>query len=173
MLAAGKYTAKAVSGKFGVSQEKKTPCIAVRFEVTLDNGKKEYVSWRGWLSPNALERTMQSLAIMGFDENKNPAKDGSIDQTYFNGTEVEVSVDVETYQDKNSGEERSRSVVAFVNMLGGGKFGLADTTVTEVLRGIDLRKEIMVARQKLGIKKSASLPRDLTPDFNSHEEIPF
>lgn len=171
MLSPGKYKAKAVSGKFGTADnEKRTKCIAVTFEVN-DEGKKEYVIWKGWLTPAAEENTWKAMAIMGYREDLGYEADGSLDASYFDGTEVQIVVDEESYQGKD-GQTKTFTKVKYVNRLGGSNYGLADTETSSLPSKSELQKHMLVARQQTGIKKPNKVV-DKTPNFDETGETPF
>lgn len=152
MIAEGKYLAKAIGGKYGMSNEKKTPGVAVTVEFAYE-GKPHQLTWRGWFSEKTLERTIESLAIMGFDEFKD-APSGSFDATHFDGTEFEIVVEHESFVGSD-GQTKITPKIKWINRVGGSSFGFAENVeVKSVLAGIDIKKEMMVARQKLGLKKS-------------------
>src|SRR6266540_198359 len=79
-VADGKYLAKPVGGQIGRSGNKNTPGIAILFEFDYE-GRKTQLSWRGWFTEKTSERTFETLAILGFDENK----------PYINGNEIPAS----------------------------------------------------------------------------------
>lgn len=167
MIAEGKYLAKAIGGKYGVSSEKKTPGVAVTVEFTYEN-KPHQLTWRGWFSEKTSERTIEALAIMGFDESKAVGQEG-FGREHFDGSEFEIVVEHESFVGQD-GTQKVSPKVKWVNRVGGSSFGFADNVeVKSVLAGIDLKKEMLVARQKLGLKKQVKNHAPTLAD----EEIPF
>ena len=171
---AGTYKARAVAGKFGNSGTKGTPGVAVQFEFDRGDGKLERIVWNGWLTEKTMERTLESLAIAGYDENKGNLPDGSIPQDYFDHkAEVELVLDHEDYVAKD-GSNKTALKVKWVNRPGGANFGLTSTeSVTNALAGIDIKREMMVARQKLGLKNpSSGAPKNYAPQTAKEAAAP-
>jgi hypothetical protein len=188
----GKYLAKAIQGQISKSKEKGTPGVAILFEF-LVNEQPEKLWWTGWLTTTLgkdgktpLERTMEVLAFAGYDESKGYLADGSIPSAHFlPGYEVEVTIEDEPYTNAQ-GETKSSMKIKWVNRPGGGQFAaLQAGEVQNVLAGVDLRKEMMVARQKLGLKTTqqqapknyapqtqAAAQQTPPPNFNE-DNIPF
>jgi len=174
MIPEGKYLAKAVGGKYGLSNEKKTPGVALTLEFKVGD-KVERLVWKGWFSEKTTERTIETLAIMGFDEFKSVQTDGSFGPENFDNSEVDITVEHESFVGSD-GQPKVAPKIKWINKPGGTGFGFAENVeVKTVLAGIDLKKELMVARQKLGIKKSASKPvvKNHAPGFDSDETLPF
>jgi len=174
MIPEGKYLAKAVGGKYGLSNEKKTPGVAVTLEFKVSD-KVERLFWKGWFSEKTTERTIEALALMGFDEFKSVGPDGSFGASHFDGSEVDIIVENESFVGSD-GQTKVTPKIKWINKPGGTSFGFAENVeVKTVLAGIDLKKELMVARQKLGIRKSASKPviKNHAPVFDSDEQLPF
>lgn len=155
----GRYVARAKGGQFTKSKDKGTPCAAILCEFDIAEGKTEQLWWTGWLSPAAIENTCKTLATIGYDDKKGMLPDGSIPENFFEpGKEFEITVEEEPYINKN-GEEKKAIKIKWINPLGGGQFGaLEPQEVKNLMAGIDIRKEMMVARQKLGLKTSAPAP---------------
>lgn len=110
LMAIGTHAVRVVSHGLGKSGTG-TPYIAVLFE----NEAAERLSWYGYLSEKAIERTVKTLEDLGWV----PAHDGG-DITALNGTdrlvgaEAEIVVEAEVYD----GKERRK--VKWVNRPGGG-----------------------------------------------------
>lgn len=88
----------------------------------------------GYLSEAAVEKTCKELAYMGFN-GETPydlKKEDALDKM----TEVELTIDIDKYTDKQ-GKEREMPTVAFVNM----PFKKSDLDASEVaqLKSLDLR----------------------------------
>ena len=172
MIQAGKYLARAVSGKIGESKEKKTPAISVVFEFEYE-GKPTHLTWTGWITTSTLERTCQSLAYAGYNEEKaTNAKDGVLTKDHFEDVEVEIVVENETYAAAD-GSQKVASKIKWVNKPGGSSFGLADVTNVSAVSDT-IRREMIVAREKLGLNKKIGKPvvKNYAEDVGK-EELPF
>ena len=164
----GKYTAVAVQGQFTKSKEKGTPCVAVLFEFKC-NGETEKLWWTGWLSPAAIERTIETLANVGYLEDKGHLQDGSIPESHFAKTEVQIVIDEEKYTNQN-GEEKSSMKIKYVNKINNG-FDVDPNDVKAMMSGIDIKAQMKAARAKLGLKVQA--PKNEPPKFDTEESVPF
>ncbi len=60
-----RYSAKALSGEFGVSKQKKTNFVEVIFEVVDGEGKGRKFPYQGYFTEATQERTIQSLRLCG------------------------------------------------------------------------------------------------------------
>jgi hypothetical protein len=106
----GRHAVKVVSHALGRSSTG-TPHVAVLFE----DVQGDRITWYGYLSDAAIERTIKSLQLLGWDA---VASNGMVDT--LNGTgllvgnEAEIVVDTEVY----NGEVRHK--VKWVNEPGGG-----------------------------------------------------
>jgi hypothetical protein len=109
-IGAGRHAVKVVNHQLGKSSTG-TAHVAVLFEDP-EGGR---ITWYGYLTDAALERTIASLRILGWDPTKH---DGRIDSLHNSGllvdAEAEVVVEMETY----NGETRPK--VKWVNEVGGG-----------------------------------------------------
>lgn len=160
MLAEGTHKAKAAAMQLTKSTQKGTPGLNVQFEVTTPTGV-EKVYWTGWLTEKTKDRTYESMAICGLNPETNT----------FDGTEVEIVVEHEVYE--KDGIPKKIAKVKWVNKVGG--FGEAPTEeVKSAFKDIDLKKEIMIARQRLGIKaKDAKVIKNHAPVIDGDEPLPF
>lgn len=203
----GKYRGKVVRGAFGKVGEKETPAVAILFSFNRGNDangqpQMEQMWWKGFLTENAIERTLETLATLGYDENKGHLPDMTIPLEYFDqNVEVELvinkkpRVDFHTKQpvmDKD-GKQIIDTQIDFVNRLGGSVFGGQEPAeIKNMLASLNLKQQMMVARQKLGIKAkpaaasavknhapgASNPPQQKTqdenpPSFDSTEEVPF
>jgi len=112
MIEEGKYKAKRSSHQFMVSSKKGTEYVSVVFRISEGQdfaGKR--VEWAGWLSPAAIDRTLEALRLMGWD-GKDLRELGPLDQ------EVEIDVEIE---DDEQGNTRER--VKWVNEIGRSNMG--------------------------------------------------
>lgn len=143
----GKYRAKALEGTFTESEQKKTPMVAVRFELI---ETKETIWHMMYLTEKTKERTFDTLyGTLGMNDAPLIQRDNGewFDQTHLADKEVELVLEEEEYE----GKKRIR--VQWVNEIGGGmKF--AGVPVTKVLGGMDLRAEAAAARARKGVSAS-------------------
>ena len=159
----GKYKARAIGGKFGESGKKKTPGVGIKFEFEMENAEgkivTEHISWTGWLSENAMERTFKALAICGYDESKGNLADGTIPREYFDPKaecEIDIQCEEENYIDRDGNPKSAmKTKVAWVNRLGGGGFQVAEASnVSTMLKSIGgLKAHMQAARADLGLAK--------------------
>jgi hypothetical protein len=157
---AGTYIAKPIGGKFGQS-EKGTAGVAIHFEITGDKNKGERITWVGWLSDAARDRTIETLARLGYDESKPESYSSGIDfgaEYFTTGKDFELVVEMEPGQ---KDPEKTYAKVRWVNDLGGSKFtGLKPGGVN---LGFDLKGAMAQARSKLGIQKETSTEQEPLP----------
>lgn len=200
----GQYIAKPIQGQFAKSKEKGTPCIGILFEFERgrdENGLPltEKMWWTGWLTATVgkdgktpLERSMEVLALCGFDENKGHDANGTVPKEHFDPkAEVQITIEPEPYVAKD-GTAKTTMKIKWVNRVGGGQFGAVDPQeMKNILAGVNLKAEMAAAKAKLGIKTPPA-PRNFAPGasnpapaaqqkpsdgeppaFNADEEIPF
>lgn len=149
-LKPGKYFAIAKAARFGNSETaKKTPGVAVDFEITQGESKGQKITYVGWFSGGATEYTFQNLVKAGYNE--------ALDNPLQNAKEVEIVLEEETYEGK------TRTKVKYINEpgKGGGKFAEASPTSL----GFDLKQMMASARAQLG--QSAPV------DENNNEDVPY
>lgn len=113
------YRAKAQSGEFGVTPNKGTDFVKVVFVIVDGEHAGERVAWTGWFGPNSKKRTIDSLRYCGCSFPSNDITD----LTGIDSEEVEVDVDVETYE--SQGETKTVAKVNWVNQIGGGVGGVS------------------------------------------------
>lgn len=141
--------------------EKQTQSFCIEFHITDLN---QTIVWNGWMSEAAYERTLETLAKLGFDENK-PQKsiDGhpSFTADHFEIKSVEIVVEAEPdFKDPTKKWPR----VKWVNLPTESKFKSPPTSNLP----IDFKSQLAGARAKLGIKKNTS------PKITNKEEpFPF
>jgi hypothetical protein len=106
-IADGKYRAKAAVGEATLIESGKgTPGVTVELELQAEGGVLERLSWTGWLSEGAYQRTVESLRYLGW-------KGADLDDVKGLDQEVEAVVKAEEYE----GNWYPR--VQFINRLGG------------------------------------------------------
>ena len=108
MIDAGKYKARAAKGELSESGTKKTPCIAVEFQL-LDTG--EFIWWYGYLTEKTETRTLESLQHAGF---AGADIAGDLMAQGLGSRDVELVIEHETYEGK------TRARVQWVNSADGG-----------------------------------------------------
>ena len=169
----GKYEAVAIAGQFTQSAEKKTPCVAILFEFDC-NGNTEQLWWTGWLSPAAMERTIENLTVIGYDEEKGHLADGSIPAAHFSGNKVEIVIDEEHYTAKD-GSPKTSMKIKYVNKIGGNSpFGVQNPNeIKAMLANVNLKAQIKAARAKLGLKTENKPAMPEPPKVDLNENVPF
>lgn len=179
----GFYTGRAVSYEFQESSKKGTPQLAVTFEIqhTSDAGAKQTsrMTWFGYLTEAAVDRTLQACRYMGWDDSTNGAAalealtTGKADLTK---NEVELDIQEEDYE----GKKQIR--IAFVNRIGGGGKKIAVTTsspLMNVLKASQARAQAAAANpaapRPAAPTTAVAPPTGVTPPAAtaSADEIPF
>jgi hypothetical protein len=115
----GTYKARA-SGEvvLGTSKNKGTPFIQFYLTITQGDNKGGAVRYDGYFTEATNERTIQSLQICGWQgEDLSEFSDGGLHG--LDANEVDIVVEIETYTHQESGEERHRPRVAWINRTGG------------------------------------------------------
>lgn len=151
----GKYKAIAQDIAFGKAD---TGASGVRVNFKLiETG--ELIDWTGYLTPAAIDRTIESLIYIGYDED---LPDG---ERLKNAQVVELTIENEEYKGK------TKTKVKWVNKSGSSKFDKSPETAN---LGINLGSLMKGARSKLGEKKPVAV---MTQKSFSEEEdkdpIPF
>jgi hypothetical protein len=161
MVPAGTHLAKAIGGKFGKAKTG-TDGVSVRFKL---KDSDQTIHWVGWLSPKAAERTMDTLAMLGFNEDA-PLVDEGYTPAHFADKEVEVVIEHEPNEDGT----KTYAKVKWVNEVGGNKFnGLASTGTMPK----DLKAQLAAARARLGKSKPGPAVPEAPSTPVGEDEIPF
>ncbi len=161
VMGIGTHAAKVVSHGLGKSGTG-TPHIAVLFE----NVAGERITWYGYLSDKAIERTVKTLEDLGWV----PAHDGG-DITALNGTdrlvgaEAEVVVEAEVY----NGEERRK--VKWVNRPGGGTPRMEEADAAAM--AASLRGKIMSAASPAPSTSPGPARTPAAPTIDPDDDLPF
>jgi hypothetical protein len=95
-----------------------TPYVAVQFESDVQLGDR--ITWYGYLTDAAFERTVASLQVLGWDP---AAHNGLI--ASLNGTGLLKGAPAEIVLDEETHEGKTRMKVKWVNAPGGGGLGEA------------------------------------------------
>lgn len=185
-IKAGKYLGKIsslqhpsgaeVTGKVVVSK-KGTQGIQIVFQFDRGDGVTEKLMWTGWLGQDSMERTFETLARLGFNDNttilETQSQNGPpvreqylLTRDFVNSQDVELVIELETAMasdgitpklDPNTQQPLVYPRIQWVNdPNGGGKFGFLKSEQGAQLTGINLKQEMMIARQKLGMKSGAN-----------------
>lgn len=155
-IGAGEYTAKPVKGfaRF-ISSSKGTAGLEIPFEFKIPaTGNMERLNWVGWLSENAIEKTMETLVdVLGFNGQDACAEDGLLldPQALAWDKEIKLVIEVEKF------EEKEYPKIKWVNKIGGSAFEGKKLD----LEKIGFRAAFLAAKQ--GTK---------TPEV-AQEQIPF
>lgn len=166
-----------VTGKVVVSK-KGTQGIQIVFQFDRGEGHIEKLMWTGWLGQDSMERTFETLARLGFNDNTTiidtPAQNGNppvreqflLTKDFINSQDVELVIELETAMasdgitpklDPQTQQPLVYPRIQWVNdPNGGGKFGFLKSEQGAQLTGINLKQEMMIARQKLGMKSGAN-----------------
>lgn len=139
VIGAGRHRVNVTQHQLGKSGEKKTPYVAVQFESQETIG--DYITWYGYITDAALERTLASLAILGWNSAEQDGRIESLHNTdLLQGNEAEIVVEMETFE----GKERAK--VKWVNAVGGG-MGEGLSTEEALTMGSVLRQKILSAQK--------------------------
>lgn len=181
---AGTYKAKAFEAMLGKSAKKGTPFVGVKFRVTEGEFAGQTVKWEGYLSETLggrskktpAERTIESLQYCGWSgDDLSIFASGALQGIDTN--EVELVVEMEQYEDNQTGETRESPKVQWVNRPGGGvQFAgeAVDAATAKAFgarfRGLALKLKAENGALPNGANKAPSPPRsqDIADD-----EIPF
>jgi hypothetical protein len=103
----GKYKARAVGQVVvGKSKDKGTPYIEFYFEVTQGENKGGSARWTGYFTDKTSDRTIEALQICGWEgEDLSEFEDNGLHGLDTN--EVQIVVELETFEDRDTGEERT------------------------------------------------------------------
>lgn len=104
----GTYRARAVSGGLGYAGNG-TEQLGVDFVITEGPSEGQHVTWWGYFSEKAITRTVESLRTMGWQG------DDLCDLTGIDQNLVDLVIEPEEYEDKRTGEIRTKSKVQWIN----------------------------------------------------------
>jgi len=140
VLGAGRHKVNVVGHQLGRSGgEKQTPYVAVLFESEQTIGDR--ITWYGYLSDAAFERTVSTLRLLGWEPELHDGRLESLHNTdLLHGREADIVVELEDY----NGQARPK--VKWVNALGGGGLG-EGMAADEVLQFSNtMRQKILSAK---------------------------
>lgn len=148
VMGVGVHPAKVVQHQLGKSGTG-TPHVAV----LLENAAGDRITWYGYLTDAALEYTLKTLGVMGWDPVAHDGQISSLNETdLLVGAEVEVVVETEEW----NGEHRAK--VKWINQPGGG-LGLGMEADDAKSLAAKLRKKILAApRPKVNAQAGPSRP---------------
>ncbi len=174
----GTYVGKATHYEFQESSKKGTPQLAITFEIahTVEGGAKQTsrMTWFGYLTDAAIDRTLDACRYMGWDDNLEALTGGKSDLTK---NEVELVVNEEDYE----GKKQIR--ISFVNRIGGGgKKIVASTNATlmAAMKASQARTQAAAAAGATAAPRPAAPTTAIAPPAGvpapattSADEIPF
>lgn len=152
----GTYTAKAFSARL---IKAKTEALAVEILFKFGN---EQLPWQGWLSPKALDRTMETLTnVLGYNGDETLDENGIfVGKNCFDWErEVNVVVELESYKNE-AGEDRTVPKIRWVNKVGSGQAFKSMNTgeAKTMLQQVGFKAAFMAQQQKN--KQTESKPTD-------------
>jgi hypothetical protein len=162
------YRAIAIATTLDRSKEKKTPFVAVNFEIVDDENYagETTQAWKGFFTDKTSERTVESLQHMGY-QGENMEDFVSLDregcQRLLPNT-VEIVCDPESYTDEQ-GNERWALRVQWVNRVGGGRFKASNP-----LEGGELKA--FAAQMKSVFRNARGGSRPASSSGNTQRSLP-
>jgi hypothetical protein len=171
----GTYRAKPVGGAFDKNKKGNLAC-GIKFDLTDEAVKGQQIWWVGYLTPAAIERTLDVTTLLGLSDAPKTDDSGRFDASQFadQSKEFELVIEHEEYEGK------TRARVKWVNEIGGGmKFGNLDPkSLAFELNSINFRAEVEAAKKRVGMKPAPKTQLKnhapvQEPSFDSNEEIPF
>lgn len=175
VIGAGRHLVNVVGHQLGRSEGgRQTPFIAVLFESDQTIGDR--ITWYGYLSDAAIERTVATLEKLGWD----PAKyDGRLESLHntdvLHGAAAEIVVEMETHEGK------TRAKVKWVNFPGEGGMGEGMAVQDVTAFSDSMRAKILSAKGptpngKAGPSKqpvAAGAGRSSKPLSQPDDDLPF
>lgn len=180
---AGTYKAKAIEVMLGESRTKRTPFVGVKFRITDGEFAGQVIKWEGYLSETMggrskktpAERTIESLQYCGWTgDDLGAFASGALHGLDTN--EVELVVEMEDYEDRETGEQRQSAKVQWVNRPGGGvQFaGEAVDAAKAKAFGAKFRGLALKLKAQNGaLPNGAKAPPPPAPQDINDDEIPF
>ena len=163
----GTYRAKAIGGGFFKSDNAGTPGVKLTMSFNHE-GSEETITWTGWLrgkteesTEKVMTRTTDSLNLVGWNGQHNP--DGLIPAENFDGSEVEIVIEEESYMGSDGTPKVSKKA-SWINKIGGSSFtGSAPSEISSMMAGLDLKKQMMASKARLGMKQLKNHAPQFTP----------
>jgi hypothetical protein len=160
----GRHSVKVAAHMLGRSGTG-THHVAVLFE----DEAGDRITWYGYLSDKAIERTVASLQVLGWD----PAEHGGrIDS--LNGTDLLVDADAEIVVENEEYEGKVRPKVKWVNAPGGGMGEAMDAVDADVFAA-SLRAKVLSAAKPTpnGAPGPAKRPEPAAAGGAIDDDLPF
>lgn len=171
----GEKIAKARAARL-IEAKTGTLAIEVAFEF-MENNQVTHLSWQGWLSANAKERTVETLTnVLGYNGGENCDAPDFLDF----GREVKIVIENEHAKDeqgnlkyRQDGSPMVYPKIKWVNSIGGGQFaGIEPQIAKQKLQASGL-KAAFLAMKKPTQSAGNSVPNMAPGGFNANEKIPF
>jgi hypothetical protein len=155
---AGRYNARALRARSGVSLKKQTPYIEVEFHVSsLD----VTLRWTGYLTEKTIDKTLEVMQLLEWNDD-HEFKDGSIN------TNKDVVI-VVTREVGTDGKERPR--IQWVNAPGGQKWeGLEPSESKSAFEKLDLKARMAELRAR---EPKRAAPKNFAPGADDDDTLPF
>lgn len=127
------------------SKEKKTPFVGIVFEK--EDGA--IITWNGWLSPKAIERTMQTISDIGFIGKKfadiaNPKF--AVEQLFNEVDDLTITVEIESFTN-DKGEIINTPKIKWVNAGSFGPKKLDHKEAVVVMKGLNIEGKLAKYRK--------------------------
>lgn len=140
----GRKKAKAKSARIVESKTGKL-AFEIAFEfIEESTGGIEFLTWQGWITPNAIENTMKTMVeVLQFNGNDQINSDGTLrDHNAINfDKEVALTVEDETYEGK------TRPKIKWVNNIG-GYAACEQNSLKDKLNAVGFTAVYLAAKQK-------------------------
>jgi hypothetical protein len=155
MIEAGRYKARGVEGALGMTGTGKEQ-IAVLLEIVEGPHAGEQITWYGYFTEKNVERTMESLRLLGW------STDDLSDLSGLDANEVSIVIELDDDQD---GQPRAR--VKWIN--GPGGLAMKEPMNEGAARAFAQRMKGFAVASRSGRKPAPARPRNAPPA----EENPF
>ncbi|MDP2270898.1 MAG: hypothetical protein Q8K32_09220 [Archangium sp.] len=151
------------------------PYVGVSFKIKDSDGAEKFVSWRGWFTEAATDRTIESLRHLGFEG------DDVSNLIGLDKNEVDLVIEDEEYTNEE-GETKITTRVQFINALRGPmvktklegeKLGSFAAQMKAKFRAVDAAAGKRVGTKSAAAKPAAGGPMGDEPPPLGNEDIPF
>lgn len=144
----GTKIARPYAGRF-IKSEKGTLGLEVAFKFK-EGDLDETLTWVGWLSEKAMERTMKTLVeVLGFNGDDSVDANSVLTNPKALNYAQDVSLVIE--MEINPNDQKQYPRIKWVNQLGGSGFkGLAPESIKSELGAVGFKAAFMAARGQLG-----------------------
>lgn len=153
MINVGTHKARACAAEFGTSSTKGTFCVEVDFVISEGPNEGEHITWAGYFTDAATQRTLESLRYCGCQF---PAGD-LMNLEGIGDQEIALVVEHESYEAKN-GEMKTRAKAQWVNKAGGGFFATKLEGDARAAFAKRMKGEVLAVMQANPLPKSAARP---------------